>query len=162
MIINRPTERLTIHRMEILDHKLTKIPTEDGLGAIYKYKIIQRDETSVWIRGWSTGRECGAGDIDGADWQQTPIGRIYAPQGFYVGKRAIVECDDPMMRLKPKECDSVSSFLEGLEHSESIGTLLEKIQGFSFIGEILPPAVTRDGRVFSETYFFPEELSKAC
>lgn len=162
MIINRPTERLTIHRMEVIDHKLTKVTTTDEIAAIYKYKVVQRDETSVWIRGWSSGRECGAGDLDGADWQTVPLGRIYAPQGFIVGNRAIVECDDPLMRLRPEDCISVKSYLEGLERSCNIGSLIEKIQGFSFIGEILPPAATRDGHIFYKTYSFPEGLSKAC
>ena len=161
MIIDRPTERLKIHRMDVLDHKLTKVPTEE-VGVIYNYSVIQRDETSVWIRGWSSGRECGAGDVEDANWQTTPLGKIYAPQGFLVGNRAMVECEDLLMRLGPAECVSVRSFLEGLDHSEHIGAIIDKIQGFSFIGEILPPAITRDGHVFSRTYGFPEGLPRYC
>ncbi len=162
MNIDRPTERLRVHRMEVLDHKLTKVPKANRFGDVYNFKVVQRDEYSVWIRGWSIGEEHGAGDIEGADWQTIPLGRIYAPQGFIVGKRAIVECNDPMMRLREEECVSVKSFLESLGHSEYIGELLEKIQGFSFISEILPPAAKRDGHVFYETYSFPAGLSKTC
>lgn len=95
---------------------------------------------------------------DGADWQITPLGMIYAPQDFLVGNRAFVKCEDTLMRLRPDECASVESFLKGLEKSYNVGALIDKIQGFSFVGEILPPSRTREGSIFSKAYALPENL----
>lgn len=55
VVIERPTEKLTLHRMEVLEKALTKIPiTDEEMGIIYRYSVVQRDRTSVWIRGLST------------------------------------------------------------------------------------------------------------
>lgn len=163
MQIDRPTERLYLHRMEVIDHVLTKLPGDlDQAGIGYRFSVIQRDERSAWIRGWSTGPSGGAGcgDIEDSNWQTRPIGRIYAPEGFIVGKRAIVDCPDSHLRLSPAELTSVKTFIEGVGSSEDTGELIEKIQGFSFIGELMRTAMHPDGRIFHETYQFPAGLSR--
>ena len=155
VIVQRPMEKLKIHRMEVLEHKLTKIPINKEEGIIYSYSVVQRDEKNAWIRGWKTGPSYGD---DGSDWQLTPIGMAYAPQGFFAGNLAFIKSSDPLMRIGPGECTSVQSFLEAIEKAYSVGEIIDKFQGFTLVGEILPNSRRVKGEyVFNKCYKTPPE-----
>ena len=155
-VVQRPMERLKIHRMEVLEHKLTKVPINKEAGIIYSYSVVQRDEKNAWIRGWNTGPSYGD---DGSDWQLTPIGMAYAPQGFFVGNLAFIKSNDRLMGIGPEECTSVQSFLEDIEKAYGVGKIIDKFQGFTIVGEILPYSRMIKGEyVFNNFYKSPPEV----
>ncbi|MBD3252948.1 hypothetical protein GF386_04405 [Candidatus Pacearchaeota archaeon] len=53
--ITRTREKLMLHKMGVVGHELVKLPCEDerGLGIVYNFSVIPRDESHAWILGWS-------------------------------------------------------------------------------------------------------------
>ncbi|MBW2965701.1 hypothetical protein KY342_01200 [Candidatus Woesearchaeota archaeon] len=127
--------RLFLHRVEpverdgrIVLEKVPEKPEQANMGVTYTLEIILLDQTHAKTYGWSTGYPLGGGEGG-------PKGIVYAPNGFGEGEIAFVDINDALLSMSRMDNSSLDLFLKNLDRA-NVEQAIDKLQGFSLIGEI--------------------------
>ena len=114
---------------KVILEKVPENPKQDNFGVEYRLSARLIDKNHAKTYGWNTGYPCVSCD-DG------PKGTIYAPKGFNKGELVFVNVEDELLSVSKMNNSSLEQFLANLEKEDILGAI-DKLQGFSLIGELL-------------------------